>query len=33
MGAALATLMFMLILAGVALYFFFVQRRLQRVAS
>jgi len=25
--------MFMLILAGVALYFFFVQRRLQRVAS
>ena len=33
MGAALATLMFLLILAGVALYFFFVQRRLQRVAS
>ena len=33
MGAALATLMFMLILAGVALYFFVIQRRLQRFAS
>ena len=33
MGAALATLMFLLILAGVALYFFVVQRRLQRFAS
>jgi len=32
MGAALATLMFMVILAGVGLYFFFVQRRLQRFA-
>jgi len=33
MGAALATLMFMVILAGVALYFFVIQRRLQRVAG
>jgi raffinose/stachyose/melibiose transport system permease protein len=33
MGAALATLMFLVILAGVALYFFVVQRRLQRVAG
>jgi raffinose/stachyose/melibiose transport system permease protein len=33
MGAALATLMFLVILAGVALYFFVIQRRLQRVAG
>ena len=33
MGAALATLMFFVILAGVALYFFVIQRRLQRVAG
>ncbi|HEY9027829.1 MAG TPA: sugar ABC transporter permease [Burkholderiaceae bacterium] len=33
MGAALATLMFLLILAGVGLYFFVIQRRLQRVAG
>ncbi len=32
MGAALATLMFGVILGGVAVYFFFVQRRLQRYA-
>ncbi len=32
MGAAVATLMFMVILAGVALYFYVVQRRLQRFA-
>ncbi len=30
MGAALATMMFLVILCGVALYFFVVQRRLQR---
>jgi len=33
MGAALATLMFLVILAGVGLYFFVIQRRLQRVAG
>lgn len=33
MGAALATLMFLVILAGVGLYFFVIQRRLQRLAS
>jgi len=33
MGAALATLMFFVILAGVGLYFFVIQRRLQRVAG
>jgi raffinose/stachyose/melibiose transport system permease protein len=33
MGAALATLMFLVILAGVGVYFFFVQRRLQRFAA
>jgi len=33
MGAALATLMFLVILAGVGLYFFVLQRRLQRLAS
>jgi raffinose/stachyose/melibiose transport system permease protein len=32
MGAALATLMFLVILAGVGLYFFVIQRRLQRFA-
>lgn len=32
MGAALATLMFLVILCGVALYFFVIQRRLQRFA-
>lgn len=32
MGAALATLMFLVILGGVALYFFVVQRRLKRFA-
>jgi raffinose/stachyose/melibiose transport system permease protein len=32
MGAALATLMFLVILSGVAVYLFFVQRRLQRFA-
>jgi raffinose/stachyose/melibiose transport system permease protein len=32
MGAALATLMFLVILSGVALYFFVIQRRLQRFA-
>lgn len=32
MGAALATLMFLVILGGVAVYFFFIQRRLQRFA-
>ena len=32
MGAAVATLMFMVILAGVGLYFFAVQRRLTRYA-
>ena len=33
MGAALATLMFLVILAGVGLYFLVIQRRLQRVAG
>lgn len=33
MGAALATLMFLVILAGVGVYFFFAQRRLQRFAA
>jgi raffinose/stachyose/melibiose transport system permease protein len=33
MGAALATLMFLVILCGVGLYFFVIQRRLQRFAS
>ena len=33
MGAALATLMFLVILTGVALYFFVIQRRLQKVAG
>src|SRR3954468_10153923 len=33
MGAALATLMFLVILAGVGLYFLVIQRRLQRFAS
>jgi raffinose/stachyose/melibiose transport system permease protein len=33
MGAALATLMFLVILAGVGLYFLAIQRRLQRLAS
>src|SRR3954470_1395438 len=33
MGAALATLMFLVILAGVGVYFLAVQRRLQRFAS
>jgi raffinose/stachyose/melibiose transport system permease protein len=33
MGAALATLMFLVILAGVGLYFLAIQRRLQRFAS
>jgi len=33
MGAALATLMFLVILAGVGLYFLVIQRRLQRLAS
>ena len=33
MGAALATLMFLVILGGVGLYFLVIQRRLQRVAS
>jgi raffinose/stachyose/melibiose transport system permease protein len=33
MGAALATLMFLVILAGVGLYFLVIQRRLQRIAS
>lgn len=33
MGAALATLMFLVILSGVGLYFLFIQRRLQRIAS
>ena len=33
MGAALATLMFLVILGGVGLYFFVIQRRLQRVAG
>ena len=32
MGAALATLMFLVILSGVGLYFFVIQRRLQRFA-
>jgi raffinose/stachyose/melibiose transport system permease protein len=32
MGAALATLMFLVILAGVGVYLFFIQRRLQRFA-
>nr|MBP6677145.1 sugar ABC transporter permease [Vitreoscilla sp.] len=32
MGAAVATLMFLVILAGVGLYFFAVQRRLTRYA-
>ncbi|HSC80139.1 MAG TPA: ABC transporter permease subunit, partial [Chitinolyticbacter sp.] len=30
LGAAVATLMFLVILAGVGIYFFFVQRKLQR---
>ena len=33
MGAALATLMFLVILSGVGLYFLVIQRRLQRLAS
>jgi raffinose/stachyose/melibiose transport system permease protein len=33
MGAALATLMFLVILAGVGLYFLVIQRRLQRFAT
>ncbi len=33
MGAALATLMFLVILSGVGLYFLVIQRRLQRIAS
>jgi raffinose/stachyose/melibiose transport system permease protein len=32
MGAAVATLMFLVILVGVAAYFLVVQRRLQRFA-
>jgi raffinose/stachyose/melibiose transport system permease protein len=32
MGAAVATLMFLVILVGVAAYLFLVQRRLQRFA-
>jgi raffinose/stachyose/melibiose transport system permease protein len=32
MGAALATLMFLVILSGIAVYLFVVQRRLRRFA-